>query len=65
MKNFNLNKEKVKIVTVGTILFGAIFSTSVLANTNDIELKTTEEFKKWNSLSQEEKSQIDFYYLLL
>lgn len=59
MKKFNLSKEKVKMVTFGTFLFGAIFSNSVLANTNDIKLITTDEFKEWNNLSQEEKSQTD------
>lgn len=46
MKKFNLSKEKVKMVTFGTFLFGAIFSNSVLANTNDIKLITTDEFKE-------------------
>ena len=58
MKNFKFNKEKVKMVVVGTFLFGAIFSTSALASTNDIKLKTTEEFENWNNLTQKEKSQI-------
>ena len=58
MKNFKFNKEKVKMVVVGTFLFGAIFSTSALASTNHIKLKTTEEFENWNNLTQKEKSQI-------
>ena len=56
MKKFKFNKEKVKMVTIGTFLFGAIFSNSVLANTNDIKLITSDEFKEWNNLSQEEKA---------
>ena len=59
MKKFKFNKEKVKMVTIGTFLFGAIFSNSVLANTNDIKLITSDEFKEWNNLSQEEKAQTE------
>ena len=57
MKKFKFNKGKVKMVIVGTFLCGAIFSTSALASTNDIKLKTTEEFENWNNLSQREKSE--------
>lgn len=59
MKKFKFNKEKVKIITVGAFLFGAILSNSALASTNDIKLNATEEFKDWNNLSLEEKRETD------
>ena len=53
MKKFKFDKQKIKLICTSTFLFSFIFSGTVLAT--DFEVNLSEEYKKWNALSIEEK----------
>lgn len=55
MKKFNFDKGKIKAICTSTFLFSFIFSGTVFGT--DFEINLSEEYKKWDSLSIEEKQE--------
>lgn len=58
MKNMNFFKGKAKVIFAGTFLAGIIFTGNVFATTTELKMDTSKAFDEWNSLSDEQKSQI-------
>ena len=53
MKKNKLSKEKIRVISIGAILFSSIFSGKVFATEFNVNLP--DEYKVWNELTIEEK----------